>query len=352
MQTPVAFMIFNRPDLTAQVFQEIAKAKPPKLFVIADGPRPNQVGEADKCAAARAIVERVDWNCEVVKNYSDVNLGCGVRVATGISSVFEQTEEAIILEDDCVPHPMFFRFCEELLDRYRNDERVMQISGANLHSGRKWGPFSYFFSRHSNSWGWATWRRAWQFYDIRVKAWPQVCDARWLLDIVRDPKVARFLGDQFKRAKHSESRWWTWDYQWTFACWKQMGLCVTPNAALISNVGCRGDATHTGWAGNKFANVPLEELAFPLHHPPHLIPHEEADDAFVREVFTQDIPQPEHVSQRLNSRLRKTYATIVPEPVRLRLRRIRGKTDDNVSANPMRWTNPVNAPSSVVVENQ
>src|ERR1017187_3341040 len=116
MKTPVAFMIFNRPDLTAQVFHEIANARPPKLFVIADGPRADQLGEADKCAAARAVVERVNWDCEVVKNYSATNLGCGVRVATGISWVFDQTEEAIILEDDCVPHPTFFRFCEELQD--------------------------------------------------------------------------------------------------------------------------------------------------------------------------------------------------------------------------------------------
>jgi hypothetical protein len=138
-------MIFNRPDLTAQVFQEIAKAKPAKLFVIADGPRPHWLGEAGRCAATRAVVERVDWNCEVVKNYSDKNFGCGVRVATGIRWVLEQTEEAINLEDDCVPHPTFFRFCEELLDRYRDDERVMQISGGNFHSGRKWGPYHYFF---------------------------------------------------------------------------------------------------------------------------------------------------------------------------------------------------------------
>ena len=145
MQTPVAFIIFNRPDLTAQVFQEIAKARPPKLFVIADGPRPHQLGERDKCLAARAVVEGVDWDCEVVKNYAEVNLGCGVRVASGLRWVFEQTEEAIILEDDCVPHPTFFRFCEELLDRYRDDERVMQISGGNLRSGLKWGPYNYFF---------------------------------------------------------------------------------------------------------------------------------------------------------------------------------------------------------------
>ena len=352
MQTPVAFMIFNRPDLTEQVFREIARARPPKLFVIADGPRPHQLGERDKCAAARAVVERVDWDCEVVKNYSDVNLGCGVRVATGLRWVFEQTEEAIILEDDCVPHPTFFRFYEELLERYRDDERVMQISGGNFHSGLKWGPYNYFFSRHSNVWGWATWRRAWQFYDIRVESWPQLRDTRWLLEIVGDPQVARFLGDQFEIANQSESRWCTWDYQWTFACWMQNGLSIHPNSALISNVGCRGDATHTRWTGNKFARIPLEEMAFPLQHPPHIIPHEEADDVFVREVYTQDIPAPVRLSDRLGNKLRQTYAATIPEPVRLRVRHLRGKPEGDVAPNRMRWANQANAPTSGVNVNQ
>ena len=132
MRTPIAFIIFNRPDLTARVFAEIARARPEKLLVIADGPRPDHEGEDAKCAATRAIIERVDWPCEILKNYSDVNLGCGHRPATGLRWVFEQVDEAIILEDDCVPHPTFFRFCEELLDHYRDDERVMHISGDNF----------------------------------------------------------------------------------------------------------------------------------------------------------------------------------------------------------------------------
>ena len=132
MRTPVVFIIFSRPDLTARVFAEIARARPEKLLVIADGPRPDREGEDAKCAATRAIIERVDWPCEILKNYSNVNLGCGHRPATGLRWVFEQVEEAIILEDDCVPHPTFFRFCEELLEHYRDDERVMHISGDNF----------------------------------------------------------------------------------------------------------------------------------------------------------------------------------------------------------------------------
>src|SRR4029453_18315014 len=155
LRTPVAFFIFNRPEATARVFGEIAKVKPARLFVIADGPRQSRLGEAEKCAAARAIIERVDWDCEILKNYSDVNVGCGIRIATGISWVFEQVEAAIILEDDCLPHQTFFRFCEELLEKYRDDEGVMHIAGNNLLFGRRQMPFSYCFSYFTPSWGWA-----------------------------------------------------------------------------------------------------------------------------------------------------------------------------------------------------
>src|SRR6185369_14461868 len=165
LTTPVAFIIFNRPDTTEKVFAEIARARPPKLLVIADGPRAGRAGEADRCAATRAIIDRVDWDCKVLTNYSDVNLGCKNRVASGIDWVFEQVPEAIILEDDCLPDPTFFRFCEELLIRYREDERISQICGANFQFGRKRSNDSYYFSRYNHIWGWASWRRAWQHYD-------------------------------------------------------------------------------------------------------------------------------------------------------------------------------------------
>ena len=131
MRTPVAFLIFNRPDATRRVFESIRDAKPPLLLVVADGPRPDRPDDSRACAEARSLIDRVDWNCEVRTNYSDVNLGCGKRVSSGIDWVFQQVEEAIILEDDCVPDPTFFRFCEELLEKYRHDERISEIGGVN-----------------------------------------------------------------------------------------------------------------------------------------------------------------------------------------------------------------------------
>ncbi len=136
LKTPVVFIIFKRPDTTERVFEVIRQTKPTKLLVVADGARTDRPGEADKCAAVRAIIECVDWDCKVLKNYSEINLGCGKRVSSGLDWVFDNVEEAIILEDDCLPHPTFFRFCEELLERYRYDTRVSSISAQNVQLGR------------------------------------------------------------------------------------------------------------------------------------------------------------------------------------------------------------------------
>ena len=160
MNSPVALIIFNRADTTEKVFAEIAKARPEKLFLIADGPRSNRPDDIGKCKAARAVIDRVDWDCKVYKNYSDTNMGCGLRPATGISWVFEYVDEAIILEDDCVPSQSFFRYCSELLNKYRDDERMMTISGMKTDYGQKQRPYSYSFRLTPQTCGgWATWRR-------------------------------------------------------------------------------------------------------------------------------------------------------------------------------------------------
>src|SRR4028118_433764 len=184
MKTPVVLIIFNRPAQTEKVFEVIRQAKPPKLLVIADGSRAERPGEAEKCAAARAVIDRVDWDCEVFKNYSDVNLGCDPRISSGLNWVFETVEEAIILEDDCVPHPTFFRYCEELLERYRHDARVMNISGQNVLFGRHRTEYSYYFSRYTLCWGWASWRRAWQYFDVDVKLWPEIRDQNLIKNVL------------------------------------------------------------------------------------------------------------------------------------------------------------------------
>ena len=282
--TPVALILFNRPEATEQVFREIARAKPRRLFLIADGPRPDRPEDAARCEAARAVVQRVDWDCDVSRDFSDVNLGVARRPATGIDRAFEQAEELIVLEDDCVPRQSFFRFCDELLERYRDDERVMQVSGNNFQLGHRRTTDSYYFSHHNICWGWASWRRAWKYYDISVKLWPTLRDTPWLREIVKHPLGVAYWSEKFERAFAAGGDVDFWDYQWTFACWAQNGLSISPSTTLVTNVGFGPDATHTRSPGNRLAYLHSEELEFPLRHPPCMYRASEADDFFVQEV--------------------------------------------------------------------
>ncbi len=277
MNTPVALIIFNRPDTTKQVLAEIAKVKPSKFYVIADGPREGHAEDVEKCSVARKVIEGVDWECEVFKNYSDVNLGCGKRPATGISWVFEHVEEAIILEDDCVPHPTFFRFCEELLEIYRHDERIMMIGGrSNLYDQER-TQYSYYFSQLPSCWGWSTWRRAWRHHDMEINLWPSLRDTSWLLDILSDPVEIEFWQNTFDKAYTGAGNVDYWDFQWAFTCWAHNGLTILPTKELVSNIGFGEEATHTKSFNDKRANLPVAEMVFPFKHPPYMVRDREAD---------------------------------------------------------------------------
>ncbi len=284
--TPVAFIVFNRPDTTRRVFEEIASAKPPKLLIVGDGPRLNRPGEQEKVTAVRTIVERVDWECEVLTNYSDVNLGCKRRVSSGLDWVFDEVEEAIVLEDDCLPHPSFFRYCEELLQRYRNDERVGAISGDNFQFGTKRTSYSYYFSRYNHVWGWASWRRAWKHYDVDVKLWPEIRNNGWLYSLLGDRRKVQYWTEIFNLVY--DGRIDTWDYQWTFALWMQHALTALPNVNLISNIGFGADATHTA-GKSRVAELPVEQIGFPLHHPPFIIRDQQADERTDEIFFTRSL---------------------------------------------------------------
>ncbi len=285
MQTPVALIIFNRKDTTEKVIEALRQVKPPKLFVIADGPRPDQPGEAEKCAATRAVVDQVDWECEIFKNYSDINLGCGVRPATGISWVFDQVEEAIILEDDCLPHPTFFQFCEELLEKYRDDKRIMQIAANNFQFSNKYwqSDCSYYFSRYCVNWGWASWRRAWQYYDFNIKSWPEIKETIWWKTWLGNQKHTKYWTKKFDELYNSPKND-IWDYQWLLSCWIQNGLSITPNINLVSNIGFNEAATHTISEVSKHGNVPAKAMNFPLKHPAFVISNVEADN-FLQNTF-------------------------------------------------------------------
>jgi hypothetical protein len=275
LTTPVAFIIFNRPDTTERVFTEIAKAKPTKLLVVADGARTNKASESEKVAATRAIIQRVDWDCEVLTNYSDVNLGCKNRVSSGIDWIFQQVEEAIILEDDCLPDPTFFRYCQEMLERYRLDQRVGIISGDNFQFGNRRNNDSYYFSKYVHIWGWATWRDRWQSsYDVNLNKWPLIRDEGWLLDILGNTKEAKSWSNIFERMYQAKID--TWDYQWVFANWVEGRSNIMPNVNLISNIGFGAGATHT-LSDSVLANIPTASMAFPIRHPHGIYRNTQAD---------------------------------------------------------------------------
>lgn len=287
MKTPVALLIFKRPDTTKKVFEAIRQAKPPKLLVVADGPRADRPGEAEKCAAARAVIDGVDWDCEVLKNYSDKNLGCGLRPATGINWVFEQVEEAIILEDDCIPNPTFFRFCDELLEKYRHNQSIMQINGTNYQLGRSRTEYSYYFSRYPAIWGWASWRRAWNHFDFDMKNWSELRNSKWLNEFHESPKIANYWRDLFDKLEFDKihNKVHVWDGQWVFSCWMKDGFVITPNCNLISNIGFNAEATHTTSEVVVQANMPTKAIDFPLKHPPSLTWNKQADDFMFNSFF-------------------------------------------------------------------
>ena len=284
LKTPIAFIIFNRPDATERVFAEIAKAKPPKLLVVGDGARANRVGEATKVAAARAIINRVNWDCEVLINFSEVNLGCKQRVSSGLDWVFEQVEDAIILEDDCLPHPTFFRFCEELLEFYRDDHRVGMISGDNFQFGYRLNDDSYYFSNFNHIWGWASWRSRWQSdYDVAMKHWPKIRDEGRDGDWFGSKSAQRYLSSTF--GKVYDGKIDTWDYQWNFGSRLNGRIAVMPNVNLISNIGFGVDATHTT-GGGLLANMQMEEIGFPLKHPIAFFASTVLDDRYAKKFLS------------------------------------------------------------------
>ena len=245
LRAPVVFLVFNRPALTARVFGHIRAARPSQLLIVADGPRPDRSEDEANVAAVRDLLERgIDWPCTVHRNYADKNLGCAQRVASGITWAFELVEEAIILEDDCLPDPSFFTYCDELLERYRNNERVMHIGGTNLAAARMRPPAAgYWFSRHAWVWGWATWRRAWRHYDLAMNSWNDRLNE--LRASYASPWERRYWLPTLDRTRRELKKANTWDYSWHYTCRSRGGLAILPARNLIENIGFGVDHTHT-----------------------------------------------------------------------------------------------------------
>lgn len=245
--SPILFIIFNRKDTTERVFEVIRKVRPEKLYISADGPRQDRPGEKEKCDAVRAITETIDWPCEVKRLYRDKNLGCKKAVSSAITWFFENEEQGIILEDDCLPDPTFFDFAGLMLSQYANDSRIFHINGSNFLTeelNKNIGTHdSYYFSKNVHVWGWATWRRTWNTYDIEMAGIEDSKIKQKILSQFNDRKIGKFWISLFTHIKNKQIN--TWDAQWAYAVLKSGGVCITPTQNLIENIGFGSEGTHT-----------------------------------------------------------------------------------------------------------
>jgi hypothetical protein len=270
LDAAVLFLVFNRPGVTSKCFDAIRKARPARLYVAADGPRDGRGGEKERCEQVRAIATAVDWPCEVKTLFRSENLGCRRAVSSAISWFFESESEGIILEDDCLASPDWFRFAKEMLSRYRDDERIMCVSATHFHGAAHQPEHSYFFSRYNHCWGWASWRRAWAMYDADMTAWPELKKSDWLFGVGHGNWLfASYWREIFVRAYENQVD--SWAYRWTFSCWAQSGLTVLPRSNLVQNIGFGGDATHTEASDPMADRTPLESMDFPLQHPERVL---------------------------------------------------------------------------------
>ncbi len=260
---PILFIIFNRPDTTQIVFDQLKKIKPKKLYVAADGPRRSKVGEAEKCTLTRNIINMINWDCEVKKLFNDENLGCKKAVSNAITWFFENEEQGIILEDDVVPNQSFFYFCSELLEYYKDDNSVMHISGNNFFYNKIKLSTSYYFSIYPHIWGWATWRRAWKLFNPDIPDFPEYKSENLISNTLNQSKEKKYWLRKFELVYNNQVD--TWDYQWLYTIWKNRGLCITPAKNLATNIGFGEDATHTVNRNSKLADLPAEEILSIIH---------------------------------------------------------------------------------------
>jgi hypothetical protein len=275
VKSPILFLIFNRPKETLEVFKAISKVKPTILYIAADGPRSHKSDDVVLCKETLAIVNNIDWDCKVKTLFRNENLGCKNAVSGAITWFFENEPEGIILEDDCLPSQDFFRFCDEMLEYYRDNNKISHICGCNFQDGIKRNEYSYYYSNCTDVWGWAGWRRVWKNYDVNLSLLEKAIKQDFLATLT-DSKINKlFLQYTYRYVKNGQIN--TWDYQYSFLNILNKTLSITPNNNMISNIGFNGTGTHTV-ADSIYANMPFEKLNLPLKHPPTITANKKADE--------------------------------------------------------------------------
>ena len=293
--TPIALMFFNRPDTLKQVFESVKNVKPRKIFLVQDGPRLGNENDIHKINSCRKIVDDIDWECDIYRNFSKTNLGVANRMSTGISWVFEYVEKAIILEDDCLPNLSFFYFCQELLIKYENDLRIGLISGFNYFNHFNFGGYSYGFVKSGGIWGWATWKNRWVKYDFEMS----YMNNSYLIGLIHED-----IGHK-SMSKHRVNDWrgrhnsvingtaTTWAFQWGFTRHVNSWLSIVPKHSLIMNIGLGEEATHTKFVSKKTKYNPffkeIKELEKPLKIPEFVVADRNYDIAYYKLIYKSKV---------------------------------------------------------------
>ncbi len=284
MKSPILLLIYNRPDKTAILLEAIREYRPTKVYIAADGPKIDK--DIDVIRTTRRVASKIDWKCEVFTLFREVNLGCKVAVSSAIDWFFEAEEMGIILEDDCLPDSSFFLLCEELLSKYKENDKVGMIAGTNQFSNQLFNvEESYFFGTNASIWGWASWRRAWEHYDVNMTQWPKLRKERGFLRSYSSNMLER-LRRQAAYDDVYSNRIDTWDYQWTFARQKAGLLCIIPSANLVENIGMDGGGTHLK-NSNYVGQLKSKPLEFPLRHPVGLSVNREFDRLLSGQIVSE-----------------------------------------------------------------
>lgn len=282
---PVLFLIFNRPDTTVKVFERIREIKPVKLYVAADGPREGRPDEVMHCKETRSIIDKIDWPCEVKTLFRNNNLGCKIGVSNAINWFFEQEEYGVILEDDCLPDLSFFRFCEELLVKYKDDDRIGHIGGNCFFQDVLNDDLSYGFCSFPHIWGWATWRRVWKNYDINFEYWKEAKhDKNKRQNLLRNLRERLYFSSYISDAINNRNMN-AWSVQYLFMLRVQNQLSIYPSVNLVTNIGLNSpNATNTKKSGTKNC-IPAKTISFPLKHPRYMVENQLFNKLVMKNIF-------------------------------------------------------------------
>lgn len=279
VQTPLILFVYNRENTTRQLLDALSHVKASKIYVFADGPKKEIFQDYDQCAKVRALIDQFSKRSSIKKFYSDINRGCEKQIPSGISEVLSHEKRCIVLEDDCIPESSFFRYCDELLDYYENDTRIMTISGTNIQVKKRTSD-SYYFSKFTHSWGWATWKRAWQHYDHNMNKWQELKTTNWLREHFTRELSIKIWTNIFDRVVAEQMN--AWDYRWLYSMWLKRGYTIIPSVNLVKHIGFGSESTHFRNTTQK-NEMKTRQIEFPLRHPKVVSCHALADE------FTQRI---------------------------------------------------------------